>query len=163
LIASGKSSPAPPKHRKPQNAPPALTPRLKNFDGSIIVGKPRHARRHAAIRSEKVLRLRFSCARERSATEVLEGKNNGKREIRPNWHPRLMLYIAIQCRGTPFRDKVWSHKANSGRLEADLWGAPRRQIHLWARLRPEGRHNEKQLRVKNVGCDEDVAVESAEL
>jgi hypothetical protein len=54
------------------------------------------------------------------SSEVLEGKNNVKCEIRPNGHPRLMLYIAIQCRGTPFRDKVWSHKANSGRLDADL-------------------------------------------
>ncbi len=33
-----------------------------------------------------------------------------------------MLYIAIQCKGTPFRDKVWNHKANSSRLDAELWG-----------------------------------------
>jgi hypothetical protein len=73
--------------------------------------------------------------------EVLEGRNNGKREIRPSLVSRLMLYIAIQCSGTPFRDKVWSRKANSGRLDTVLLGAPCRQIHLWVHLRPEGRYD----------------------
>jgi hypothetical protein len=103
--------------------------------------------------------------KERSARGSWRRKSNGKREIRPNWHPRLMLYIAIQCRGTPFRDKVWSHKANSGKLDAELLGAPRRQIHLWAGLRPEGWLDlrSSKLRVKNAGRDENIAVESAEL
>jgi hypothetical protein len=60
--------------------------------------------------------------------------------------------------------KVWSHKANSGRLDAETLGAPRSYFICGYICGLRAAHfNEQQLRVKNAGCDEDIAVESAKL
>src|SRR5882757_532946 len=43
--------------------------------------------------------------------------------------------------GNTVRRKVWSHTANSGRLDAETFGGSALLFHCWLHLRPAGRHN----------------------
>jgi len=78
--------------------------------------------------------------------------------------PFNALYRHSMHRNTIQR-KVWSHKANSGRLDAESLGgsAQFNSICRYICGLRGGTISRAVLRVKNAGCDEDVAVESAKL
>jgi hypothetical protein len=68
------------------------------------------------------------------------GKNNlnGKSSI--SLSPFNAVY-RHSMHGNTVRRKVWSHTANSGRLDVETFGGSAHLFHCWLHLRPAGRHN----------------------
>src|SRR6266850_2442518 len=81
-----------------------------------------------------------------------------------------LRHLAIRCTIAPLAERFWEDAAKSGKLGSVCYGLrPPTQIRRWAcaaAVEDQGsrifRFGMRRLRVNNAGCNEDVAVESAE-